>query len=93
MAQYVLPNHIAPFANMHNTILPGKSIPTGTIGAIVTTTLLYFLTIWLFGCSISNDALLADKLIVSAVGFPHEKLVQVTAGAGAGISTCVCLCL
>jgi len=56
---------------------PGRSIPTGTIGAISCTTAIYIFTIWLFGTSISREALIADKLIVTAVAYPHEMIVKV----------------
>jgi len=56
---------------------PGKSIPTGTIGAIMTTTLIYISVVWLFGSFVSNEALKADKLIVTAVTFPHELIVKI----------------
>lgn len=69
---------------------PGKSIPVGTLAAIITTTTLYFLTIWLFGSCISNEALKDDKLIVAAVAWPHPIIVQcgiVLSCVGAGLQS------
>lgn len=41
---------------------PGRSIPTGTIGAITCTTCMYIFVVWLFGTSLSREALIADKV-------------------------------
>lgn len=56
---------------------PGKSIPKGTISAILITTTIYIIVVWLFGSFLSNEALKNDKLIVTAVTFPHELVVKV----------------
>jgi len=69
---------------------PGRSIPTGTIGAIIVTTCIYLVAIWLFGTSLSNEILIADKLIVTAVAWPHELIVKVgiiMSCIGAGLQT------
>ncbi|GMI01166.1 hypothetical protein TrST_g824 [Triparma strigata] len=56
---------------------PGRSIPTGTLGAIGCTTFIYIFTIWLFGTSLANETLMNDKLIVTAVTYPHEIIVKI----------------
>ena len=55
---------------------PGVAIPVGTIRAISVTTVMYISVIWLFGTSLSNEALMADKLIVTAVAYPHNLIVK-----------------
>jgi len=56
---------------------PGRSIPTGTIGAITCTTCIYIFVVWLFGTSLSRETLINDKLIVTAVAYPHKLIVNV----------------
>ena len=58
-------------------INPSRSIPKGTIGAICITTAIYLSVVWLFGCFISNEALKNNKLIVTAVTYPHDLVVKV----------------
>jgi potassium/chloride transporter 4/5/6 len=69
---------------------PGRSIPTGTLGAIGTTTCIYLIAIWFFGTSLSNELLITDKLVVTAVAWPHELIVKVgiiMSCIGAGLQT------
>lgn len=69
---------------------PAKSIPSGTIGAILTTYGIYLTTVWMFGLFISNEALKADKLIVAAVAWPVKYCVQagiVLSCVGAGLQS------
>jgi potassium/chloride transporter 4/5/6 len=54
---------------------PGKSIPKGTLNAIGSTTALYLLFIWLFGCSVANSTLIEDKLIEMRVAWPTPYMV------------------
>jgi potassium/chloride transporter 4/5/6 len=66
---------------------PQKSIPPGTIAAVLTTTVVFCLQVLLVGGSCSRDALIADRLIVTRVAWPVEELVYVgmlmsTLGAG-----------
>jgi len=56
---------------------PSKSIPSGTLAAILITTTIYLTVVWLFGSIISNEALKHDKLIVTAVTVPHYLVVQI----------------
>ena len=67
---------------------PGQSIPSGTIGAISCTTFIYMFIVWLFGTSLSNEALYNDKMIVTAVAYPHEIIVKlgiIMSCVGAGL--------
>lgn len=56
---------------------PSRSIPTGTLSAIGVTTFLYLAVVWLFGSTISREALLNDKLIVTSVAWPAGIVVRV----------------
>ncbi len=56
---------------------PSESIPSGTLAAILITTTIYLSVVWLFGSIISNEALIHDKLIVTAVTVPHYLVVQI----------------
>lgn len=49
---------------------PGKDIPTGTIGAILTTTAIYYCVIWLMGNILTNEYLKDDKLAFAAIAWP-----------------------
>eukprot|EP01063_Lacrimia_lanifica_P037684 TRINITY_DN780_c0_g2_i1.p1 TRINITY_DN780_c0_g2~~TRINITY_DN780_c0_g2_i1.p1 ORF type:complete len:969 (+),score=428.67 TRINITY_DN780_c0_g2_i1:45-2951(+) len=65
-----------------------KSIPVGTIGAIITTSTIYFSVIWLFGMTLSNDILKKEKLVVTLVAFPHKIVVNlgiIMSCVGAGL--------
>ena len=67
---------------------PNKSIPTGTIGAIFVTTLLYVLLVWLLGSVVSNEVLVFNKLVVAAIAFPSPVIARlgvVTACVGAAL--------
>eukprot|EP00514_Thraustochytrium_sp_LLF1b_P013259 CAMPEP_0184552476 /NCGR_PEP_ID=MMETSP0199_2-20130426/29099_1 /TAXON_ID=1112570 /ORGANISM="Thraustochytrium sp., Strain LLF1b" /LENGTH=1180 /DNA_ID=CAMNT_0026947971 /DNA_START=237 /DNA_END=3779 /DNA_ORIENTATION=+ len=56
---------------------PGRSIPSGTLGAIFTTTLFYVVTILLFGFAVSNETLLNNKLVAAFIAWPHQYVVAV----------------
>ena len=56
---------------------PSRSIPTGTLSTIGVTTFLYLAVVWLFGSTISREALLDDKLIVTSVAWPAGIVVRV----------------
>ena len=56
---------------------PSRSIPAGTLSAIGVTTFLYLAVVWLFGSTISREALLNDKLIVTSVAWPAGIVVRV----------------
>lgn len=69
-----------------------KSIPIGTLAAIFTTTVLYLLTVGLFGGLISRETLLAEKLVMSFVAWPVEEVVLVgilMSSIGAGLQSLV----
>lgn len=56
---------------------PGRSIPKGTLAAIATVTVTYLVFVWLFGTILSNEVLIADKLVASRVAWPTHYLVSV----------------
>ena len=56
---------------------PSHSIPRGTFWAIITSTVVYLVTVWLFGMTISNRTLKVDKFVTASVSFPHELIVRV----------------
>ena len=67
---------------------PNKSIPIGTIGAIAVTTLLYICQVWLIGSVVSNELLIYNKLVLSAVAYPSlimAKIGMVTSCIGAAL--------
>lgn len=55
---------------------PSKSIPNGTISAIIFTTLIYISFAWLYGTTIANQTLKSRKFLVSAIAFPSPMLVK-----------------
>ncbi|CAN0457460.1 unnamed protein product, partial [Discosporangium mesarthrocarpum] len=55
---------------------PSRSIPKGTLGAIVTMTTIYLCFIWLFGNIFSHEILIDDKLIAARVAWPTQYLVS-----------------
>ncbi|CAM9773876.1 unnamed protein product, partial [Laminaria digitata] len=56
---------------------PGRSIPKGTLTAIGTVTLTYLVFVYMFGSIMSNEVLVADKLVASRVAWPTHYLVSV----------------
>lgn len=54
---------------------PSRSIPVGTLTAVLSTTVVYIITVWVFGLSISNATLKTNKLVVAAAAFPHPLVV------------------
>jgi len=56
---------------------PFKSIPNGTIGAVLISTSIYVLVVWLFGLTIANYTLKTNKFILAAVAFPQDQVVKV----------------
>jgi potassium/chloride transporter 4/5/6 len=65
---------------------PSKDIPIGTIGAIVTTTVIYLVVVLLMGTSLSNEYLKEDKLAFASVAWPpvlvNIGIVLSSVGAG-----------
>ena len=65
---------------------PGRHIPIGTIGAIMTTASIYIVVVWLFGNVLSNEYLKEDKLAVASIAFPpvlvNIGIVLSSVGAG-----------
>ena len=69
---------------------PGRSIPIGTISAIAITTAVYVSVVWMFGCTISNEKLKNEKLIVALVAWPHKVPVNlgiIMSCVGAGLQS------
>ena len=65
-----------------------KSIPTGTIWAIIVTSTIYLSVIWLYGMSLSNKLLKEEFLVVTLVAFPHRVVVNlgiIMSCVGAGL--------
>lgn len=56
---------------------PGRSIPKGTLSAIGTTTLLYLITVWVFGLTVANETLKTNKLVASSIAWPHPYVVAI----------------
>lgn len=56
---------------------PGKSIPKGTISAILTTTTIYISVVWLFGLTIANPTMKTDKFVTAAIAFPNDQVVKI----------------
>lgn len=56
---------------------PSMSIPTGTLGAIGFTTLLFFVVVVLYGFTIGGDTLRTDKFVCATVAWPHSSIVVV----------------
>ena len=69
---------------------PGTSIPVGTLSAVGLTTLMYIIVVWLFGCSISNNTLMNNKMVVAKLAFPAEIIVNlgiIMSCVGAGLQS------
>lgn len=74
------PVHILPLARdwfCRRKADPGRSIPKGTLAAIGFVTATYLVFVWMFGTILSNDVLIADKLVASRVAWPTHYLVSV----------------
>ncbi|CAN0276469.1 unnamed protein product [Ectocarpus sp. 6 AP-2014] len=56
---------------------PGRSIPKGTLAAIATVTATYVVFVLMFGTILSNEVLIAEKLVASRVAWPTHYLVSV----------------
>ena len=56
---------------------PSRSIPKGTLSAVVLTTCFYLLTVWIFGSTIANSTLQANKLIASSIAWPNNIAVAI----------------
>lgn len=54
-----------------------KSIPYGTLGAIFTTTSLYFVSVIMFGAVAARSLLLSDRLLTATVAWPVSGVVYV----------------
>ena len=63
--------------NSENLSDPARSIPLGTIGAILCSSIIYIGFSWLFGATISNQVLKNRKFIVAAVAYPASMVVKV----------------
>jgi len=63
--------------NSENLSDPAKSIPRGTIGAILCSSFVYIGFSWLFGATISNQVLKNRKFVVAAVAYPTSMVVKV----------------
>jgi hypothetical protein len=71
---------------------PSKSIPVGTLSAITFTSLLYVVTIILFGSMVDISSLKDDKLIFATVAWPVREVVTVgiiASSIGAGLQSLV----
>eukprot|EP00612_Vaucheria_litorea_P007181 CAMPEP_0171472000 /NCGR_PEP_ID=MMETSP0946-20130122/1029_1 /TAXON_ID=109269 /ORGANISM="Vaucheria litorea, Strain CCMP2940" /LENGTH=935 /DNA_ID=CAMNT_0012001577 /DNA_START=34 /DNA_END=2837 /DNA_ORIENTATION=+ len=56
---------------------PGRSIPKGTLNAICVSTMIYVVFVIIFGCSLSNDQLINDKLVAMRIAWPTPFLVAI----------------
>ncbi|KAG0565768.1 hypothetical protein KC19_7G013100 [Ceratodon purpureus] len=54
-----------------------KSIPVGTLSAIGTTTVLYYVSVFMFGAVATREQLLTDRLLTATVAWPVAWVVQV----------------
>eukprot|EP00897_Mesotaenium_endlicherianum_P007569 jgi/Mesen1/6840/ME000351S05963 len=54
-----------------------KSIPIGTLGAIITSTGIYFVAVFMFGAVATRTQLLTDRLLTATVAWPVAGVVQV----------------
>lgn len=65
---------------------PSKDIPIGTIGAILTTTAIYMVVVYLMGSILSNEYLKEDKLAFASIAWPpvlvNIGIVLSSVGAG-----------
>ncbi len=56
---------------------PFQSIPNGTIGAVLLSSGIYIIVVWLFGLTMANYTLKTNKFILAAVAFPQDQVVKV----------------
>ena len=56
---------------------PSRSIPIGTLSAILCTTSLYLLVVWVFGSVLSHETLLDNPYVTADVAWPHPVVVKV----------------
>jgi len=62
-------------SNLSGDLLdPQKSIPPGTIWAVLTTTVIFCAMVVLAGGSIDRETLIADQLIVTKLAWPIEEV-------------------
>ena len=65
---------------------PSKDIPIGTVGAILTTTMIYLVVVYLMGSILSNEYLKDDKLAFASIAWPpvlvNIGIVLSSVGAG-----------
>uniref|UniRef100_A0A0D3EMK5 Cation-chloride cotransporter 1 n=1 Tax=Oryza barthii TaxID=65489 RepID=A0A0D3EMK5_9ORYZ len=52
-----------------------RSIPTGTLHATISTTMMYLLSVFLFGALSTREGLLTDRLLCAAVAWPSPAVV------------------
>eukprot|EP01059_Diplonema_ambulator_P036315 TRINITY_DN9010_c0_g1_i2.p1 TRINITY_DN9010_c0_g1~~TRINITY_DN9010_c0_g1_i2.p1 ORF type:complete len:967 (+),score=314.34 TRINITY_DN9010_c0_g1_i2:51-2951(+) len=67
-----------------------KSIPTGTLSAIIVTTIIYLTVLWLYGCTLSDRTLKENKLVVTLAAWPHKVVVNlgiIMSCVGAGLQS------
>ncbi|GAQ80411.1 cation-chloride co-transporter protein, partial [Klebsormidium nitens] len=56
---------------------PQRSIPAGTLSAHLTSTIIYFVSILLFGMVATRDYLLADRYLSATVAWPVPSVVSI----------------
>ena len=56
---------------------PSRSIPIGTLSAILCTTSFYLLVVWVFGSVLSHETLLDNPYVTADVAWPHPVVVKV----------------
>ncbi|XP_051133565.1 cation-chloride cotransporter 1 isoform X2 [Andrographis paniculata] len=54
-----------------------RSIPIGTLGATLTTTVLYFVSVLFFGALATRDKLLTDRLLTATVAWPVPAITYI----------------
>ncbi|KAA0158790.1 hypothetical protein FNF31_05202 [Cafeteria roenbergensis] len=67
---------------------PAQSIPIGTLAAIAITTMLYIITIFMFGSLVDVMTLKVNKLVFAAVAWPVREVVTIgiiASSVGAGL--------
>ncbi|KAF0720013.1 Aste57867_621 [Aphanomyces stellatus] len=55
---------------------PSKSIPVGTIAAMLTVLAINLVVVTGFGSTVANEVLKSDKLIMSTLAWPHKLIVN-----------------
>ncbi|ETV69141.1 hypothetical protein, variant [Aphanomyces astaci] len=56
---------------------PARSVPLGTIAAMLTVLAINLMVVVVFGSVVSNQTLKSDKLIMSTLALPHKQIVNV----------------